>query len=82
MACRSIHQATKLPTLVDFLQDAWYADQRVKFQVRILAAKSVPNVVAQTLAALFKTLKTPNNKLDMADVSTPNMTILLFSYIL
>jgi hypothetical protein len=40
----------------------------VEIQVRILAVKSVPNVVAQTLAALFKTLKTPNDKLDIADV--------------
>jgi hypothetical protein len=49
----------------------------VELQELIPAEEFASNAVARALAALFKTIEIPNDRLDIVNVSTPNMTILL-----
>ena len=51
----------------------------MKLQGFILAKEFVSNTVAQAFTALFKTTKIPNDRFDIVDVSTSNMTILLYT---
>ena len=54
----------------------------MELQELIPAEEFASNAVAQALAALFKTIEIQNDRLDKVDVSTPNMTILLYPHLL